>query len=72
MAFSAGLGTYLMKNNVLPWWLAIIFIIIFGCLIGLVNGLIITKLKAASLIETIAMNLILMGGLLALTAGRCV
>lgn len=70
MAFSAGLGTYLMKNNVLPWWLAIIFIIIFGCLIGLVNGLIITKLKAASLIETIAMNLILMGGLLALTAGR--
>lgn len=70
MAFSAGLGTYLMKNNILPWWLAVIFILIFGCIIGLVNGLINTKLKAASLIETIAMNLILMGGLLALTAGR--
>ena len=70
MAFSAGLGTYMMKNEYLPWWGAIIFILLFGCLIGLVNGIIITKLKAAALIETIAMNLILMGGLLALTAGR--
>ena len=70
MAFSAGFGTYLMKNNVLPWWAAVLFILAFGCLIGFVNGMIITKLKAASLIETIAMNLILMGGLLALTSGR--
>ena len=70
MAFSAGLGTYMMKNEYLPWWGAIIFILLFGCLIGLENGIIITKLKAAALIETIAMNLILMGGLLALTAGR--
>lgn len=70
MAFSAGLGTYLMKNEYLPWWAAVGFILLFGCVIGLVNGIIITKLKAASLIETIAMNLILMGGLLALTAGR--
>lgn len=70
MAFSAGLGTYFMKNGILPWYLAIIFIVFTGCCIGFVNGVIVTKLKAASLIETIAMNLILMGGLLALTSGR--
>ncbi len=70
MAFSAGLGTYLMNNMGVPWFLAIILIIVFGCLVGLVNGIIITKLKAAALIETIAMNLILTGGLLALTGGR--
>lgn len=70
MAFSAGLGTFLMKNDYLPWWATIVFIIFVGCCVGLINGMIITKLKAASLIETIAMNLILMGGLLALTSGR--
>lgn len=70
MAFSAGLGTYMMRNYGIHWSLAIIVIVAFGCLVGFVNGVIVTKLKAASLIETLAMNLILTGGLLALTQGR--
>ena len=70
MAFSAGLGAFLMTNYDLPWFWAVLVIISFGCLVGFFNGLIITKLRAAALIETIAMNLILIGGLLALTGGR--
>lgn len=70
MAFSAGMGTYLIRTISLHWLLAIVFIVVFGCFIGLINGLIITKLRAAALIETLAMNLILTGGLLALTQGR--
>lgn len=70
MAFSAGFGTYLMRNYGIHWLLAIAVIIGFGCLVGLVNGVIVTRLRAASLIETLAMNLILTGGLLALTEGR--
>jgi simple sugar transport system permease protein len=70
MAFSAGLGTFLMNNYGIPWFLAVFVILFFGCLVGFVNGVIITKLRAAALIETIAMNLILIGGLLALTGGR--
>lgn len=71
LAFSAGLGTFLM-NNGLPWFIAIIVIVLFGLLIGLINGILIAKLKAAALIETLAMGLILQGALMALTQGRSI
>ena len=71
LAFSAGLGTYLM-NQGLPWFLAILFIIAFGILIGFINGILIAKLKAAALIETLAMGLVLQGALMALTQGRSI
>lgn len=70
MAFSAGLGTFFMTKYNLPWFGAVLVIIGFGCLVGFINGVIIAKLHAFALIQTIAMNLILIGGLLALTRGR--
>ncbi|GEN34780.1 MULTISPECIES: ABC transporter permease [Aneurinibacillus] len=71
LAFSAGLGTTLM-NNGLPWFLAVLVIVLFGLLIGTVNGILVAKLKAAALIETLAMGLVLQGGLMALTQGRSI
>lgn len=71
MAFSAGLGTYLMTNG-LPWFLAVLVIVLFGIIVGAVNGFIITKLKAAALIETLAMGIILEGALMALTEGQSI
>ena len=71
LAFSAGIGTFLM-NRGLNWFLAIIIIVLFGLLIGIINGILIAKFKAAALIETLAMGLILEGALMALTQGRSI
>jgi len=71
LAFSAGLGTTLM-NNGLPWFAAVLVIIMFGVFIGFINGWMVAKLKAAALIETLAMGLILQGALMALTQGRSI
>ncbi|MGV8973511.1 MAG: ABC transporter permease [Rhodoglobus sp.] len=69
--FSALLGVMAMKAG-LPVPLAILVILIVGSLIGLVNGLIVTKLKANALIATLAMNIVLQGALLAITAGATI
>lgn len=66
--FSALIGVLAMKAG-LPVPLAILVILLMGGLIGLVNGLIITKLKANALIATLAMNMVLQGALLAITGG---
>ncbi|ALS21809.1 ABC transporter permease [Paenibacillus naphthalenovorans] len=71
LAFSAGLGTTLM-NGGLPWFLAVVVIVLFGVGVGFANGWLIAKLKAAALIETLAMGLILQGALMALTQGRSI
>lgn len=70
MSFSAGLGVYLMNTYGVHWFLTILIIAGFGALVGWLNGIIVTKLKAAALVETLAMNLILTGGLLGLSQGR--
>ncbi len=69
--FSALIGVMLMKNG-LPVPLAVLVIPLVGGLIGLVNGLIVTKLKANALIETLAMNMVLQGALLAITNGNTI
>lgn len=69
--FSALIGVMLMKNG-LPIPLAVLVIPAVGALIGLVNGLIVTKLKANALIETLAMNMVLQGALLAITNGNTI
>ena len=69
--FSALVGVLAMKAG-LPVPLAILVILIMGSLIGLVNGLIVTKLKANALIATLAMNMVLQGALLAITGGRTI
>ncbi|MGO3884765.1 MAG: ABC transporter permease [Mycetocola sp.] len=69
--FSALSGVLAMKSG-LPVVLSILLILVVGSLIGLVNGLIVTKLKANALITTLAMNMVLMGGLLAITGGTSI
>lgn len=69
--FSALVGVLAMKAG-LPVFLAIVVILIVGSLIGLVNGLIITKLRANALIATLAMNMVLQGALLAITGGATI
>lgn len=71
MAFSACVGTNFM-NKGLPWYLAILMIIGIGTAFGLFNGLMIAKLKAVSLIETLAINITLQGAVLAITQGRSI
>lgn len=69
--FSALVGVMLMKAG-LPVPLAILVIIAVGGLVGLVNGLIVTKLKANALITTLATNMVLQGALVAITAGATI
>ncbi|AZO94691.1 ABC transporter permease [Halocella sp. SP3-1] len=71
MAFSAALGTLAMKAG-LPWGLAVVMIILIGLIFGFINGWLIAKLKAVALIETLAMNMILTGGVIAVTKGRSI
>lgn len=68
--FSAAVGALAYSDLGLPWFLAMLVGLGVGTLIGFFNGLCITKLKMVSLIETLAMMIILQGALLALTQGR--
>lgn len=67
--FSSAVGALAYSSWGLPWYLAVIIGLLVGTLIGFFNGLCITRLKMVSLIETLAMMIILQGALLALTQG---
>ncbi len=67
--FSALVGVLALKAG-LPAILAILLTIFFGGLIGLVVGLIVAKLRANALITTLAANMVLAGGILAITGGK--
>lgn len=71
MGFSACIGTICMRAG-LPWPLTIILILAIGALFGLLNGVLVAKVKAVSLIETLALNLTLLGAMLAITQGRTI
>lgn len=71
-AFSAAISTSLMVNNGLHWTLSILLSILIGLAIGWINGMVIAKLKAVALIETLAMNMVLQGAVLAYTKGQTV
>lgn len=68
--FSATVGALAYFDLGLSWFLAMLIGLAVVTLIGLFNGLCITKLKMVSLIETLAMMIILQGALLALTQGK--
>ena len=68
--FSLAIGALAMAALRLPWWLGMLVGIGTGTLIGLFNGLCITRLRMVSLIQTLSMMIILQGALLALTRGR--
>jgi len=63
------LVTGLIVSNKLPIPVAILIIIAAGALIGLVNGLIVTKLKVNSVIATLGVGTILTGLAFAYSAG---
>ncbi|MEG0382524.1 MAG: ABC transporter permease [Christensenella sp.] len=71
-AFSAVIATSLMQYNGVSWVAAIFICVAIGLGIGILNGIIITKLRAVALIETLAMNMILTGAVLAITQGKSV
>jgi simple sugar transport system permease protein/ribose transport system permease protein len=68
--FSAAVGALAYSELGLPWFVAMSIGLLVGTLIGFFNGLCITRLKMVSLIETLAMMIILQGALLALTQGK--
>ncbi|MDR1132813.1 MAG: ABC transporter permease [Synergistaceae bacterium] len=71
MSFSATSGLILVRNGC-PVPIAIPVIFFVGMAIGLLNGVLIAKLKAVPLIETLAVKLTLLGAFLAITSGRAI
>jgi simple sugar transport system permease protein len=71
LGFSGAIGATLMEHGV-PGGVAILCVLGLGALIGLVNGFCIAKLRMTSLIETLAMGLVLGGAVLAVTKGRTI
>ncbi len=71
MGIAASSGTLAM-NQGLPWPLAALIMLLIGAFIGLLNGVLVTKLKAVSLIETLAVNITLVGAVIAVTRGRSI
>jgi simple sugar transport system permease protein/ribose transport system permease protein len=71
MSFAATIGTLLVKSG-FPIPLSILAILAVGLSIGLINGLLIAKMKAVPLIETLAVKLTLLGAFLAITKGRAI
>ena len=72
MAVSAASGILMFKNGVVPIPIAMLIILVVGSFLGFVNGVLIAKLKAVALIETLAMNTLLAGVMLAITRGRTI
>jgi len=67
--FSAAIGVMAFSIG-LPWFLAMTAGVAVATLIGFFNGVCITRLRMVSLIETLAMMIILEGALLATTQGK--
>ena len=70
MGFSSAVGVIAMGQLDLPWGLATLVGIAVATAIGFFNGLCITRLRMVSLIQTLAMMIILQGALLAMTRGK--
>lgn len=68
--FSSALGVLAYTELGLPWFPAMLVGVAAATAIGFFNGLCITRLRMVSLIETLAMMIILQGALLATTQGR--
>ncbi|MHB8061368.1 MAG: ABC transporter permease [Ruminiclostridium sp.] len=71
MSFSSTIGLLLLKAG-FPVPLSILAILLVGLSIGGLNGVLIAKLKAVPLIETLAVKLTLLGAFLAITSGRAI
>jgi ribose transport system permease protein len=63
------LVTGLIVHDKLPIWLAIAIVLSLGALVGVVNGLIVTKLRVNSVIATLGVGTIIVGLAFAYSAG---
>lgn len=68
-ALSSILMAFLIKQYDFPAWVAVPIAILMGALMGLINGLIITRLKVPDLIGTLAMDLVYRGFALVIAKG---
>jgi len=68
-ALTAIIMGYMVKSYGFPWWAGVSIAISLGALCGLINGLIITRLKVPDLIGTLAMDLVYRGFALVLAKG---
>ena len=68
-AFAPMMGILLWEMGI-PVLVAILVTLLIGCVIGFFNGLIITKLKIPSLVQTVAMWWMLAGAVLIITRGE--
>lgn len=59
-----------MQSQGYPPWLAVVVTVLAGTLVGLVNGLVVVKLRVDSLIATLGMSSILMAGAFWVTGGQ--
>lgn len=71
LGFSSVIGALSIDHGA-PWWLGALIGIGVATAVGFFNGLCVTRLRMVSLIETLAMMIILQGGLLAITEGNTV
>ena len=71
MSFAATCGG-LLHNSGWPVAVCYLLMLCIGCGIGIINGLLIAKLRAVPLIETLAVKTILLGAFLAITNGVAV
>ncbi len=68
-ALSAILMAFLVKQYGFPAWVAVPLAIVLGALMGLINGLVITRFKVPDLIGTLAMDLVYRGLALVIAKG---
>jgi ribose transport system permease protein len=68
-ALSGILMAFLIKQYGFPAWIAVPIALVLGALMGLVNGLIITRFKVPDLIGTLAMDLVYRGLALVIAKG---
>ena len=72
LGFSSVIGAMLVAKFHVPWGVGALVGIGAGTVVGLFNGWCITRLRMVSLIETLAMMIILQGALLAITHGNTI
>src|SRR3954451_7235187 len=62
--FNVGISQVLaigLQGQGLPWWAAVVAVLLMGALVGLVNGLLVTRVKIDSFIATLGTGTVLYG-----------
>src|SRR5215472_7465469 len=62
--FNVGISQVLaigLQGQGLPWWVAVSAVIVMGALVGLVNGILVTRIKIDSFIATLGTGTVLYG-----------